>query len=356
MVGGQDGNDNSPYDDDVTADLAVPSTDIISAVAALPLPAEPNPDARWGLRASTVAWLRDLSAHSRRAYFRDLAGYLDWCRTTGLDPLHARRADIDTYVADRCAALQPASRARRLSTLSSWYQYLISNDVAGRNPVAAVKRPKVDKDASPTVGLTDVQVSAFMRTARNAVGATARRDAALLGMLAELGLRVGEALSLDVASLGHNQGHRTVRVQGKGGKPRELPIPPPLGRDLDTYLSERARACRRPVEELTGPLFVTGKGNRVQQPAVFRVVQRIAAAAGIPAAGDLSPHSLRHTMITVALNAGAPLRDVQDMAGHADPRTTRRYDRNRGSLDRSPAYLIAGLFAHEPEPGSDANG
>jgi integrase len=80
---------------------------------------------------------------------------------------------------------------------------------------------------------------------------------------------------------------------------------------------------------------------------VFRLVRRTARLAGLPDAGLVSPHSLRHTVATAALDAGAPLRDVQDLLGHADPRTTRRYDRSRGSLDRSPAYLIAGLFAHD---------
>ena len=166
-------------------------------------------------------------------------------------------------------------------------------------------------------------------------------------MLAELGLRVGEALALDLADLRHNRGHRTVRVTGKGGKVRELPIPAPLGRDLDAYLAGRARAAGVAVEQLEGPLFVTTTGRRVDQPAVFRLVRRVGKSAGLPAAEHLSPHSLRHTVATAALDAGAPLRDVQDMLGHADPRTTRRYDRSRGSLDRSPAYLIAALFAHD---------
>lgn len=324
-----------------------PETALVYAVAALPLPVD-DTTRRWNLRTATAAWLRSRkSAHTRRAYFRDLADYLAWCEGTGLDPRAAMRGDVDAYTAARCADLSDASTGRRLSTLSSWYKYLISNGVTETNPVMAVDRPTVSGDTSPTIGLSSTEVTRFMRAARAATGPTVRRDAALLAMLAELGLRVGEALGLDLDAFRYNRGHRTVRVVGKGGKTRELPIPAPLGRDLDAYLDDRATAAGVPVDELTGPVFVTATGKRVDPAAAFRLVRRIGKAADLPGADKLSPHSLRHTLATAALDAGAPLRDVQDMLGHADPRTTRRYDRSRGSLDRSPVYLVANLFAHD---------
>lgn len=317
---------------------------VVAAVSALPLPLDDS-DQRWNLRSATAAWLRSRkSDHTRRGYFRELSDYLGWCDATGLDPREAKRGDIDAYVATRCEHLAASSRGRRLSTLSSWYRYLMSNDVTGKNPLDAVDRPSVSRDASPTVGLTGPQSAAFMRAARAATTRNAKRDTALLGMLAELGLRVDEALRLDLTDFRHNRGHRTVRVTGKGGKHRELPIPAPLGRDLDAYLDQRGSE--------PGPFFVTATGTRMDQPSTFRLVRRIATAAGLPNPERLSPHSLRHSVATSALDAGAPLRDVQDLLGHADPRTTRRYDRSRGSLDRSPAYLIAGIFADE-ETDSD---
>jgi integrase/recombinase XerD len=332
-------HDNHPYPV-LRVDLGRVAPDpLAGAVAALALPTDDSHH-RWNLRTATAAWLASRkSPHTQRAYFRELAHYLTWCEQTGLDPRAAQRGDVDAY-AGRCAHLAPSSLARRLSTLSSWYRYLISNGVTATNPVQAVDRPEVSRDSSPTVGLSGPEVTQFMRAARADRGRQARRNAALLGLLAELGLRVGEAIALDLADFRHNRGHRTVRVKGKGGKHRELPIPAPLGRDLDAHLDGRT----------DGPAFVTATGRRVDQPAVFRLVRRIGVAAGLPVASLLSPHSLRHTVATAALDAGAPLRDVQDMLGHADPRTTRRYDRSRGSLDRSPAYLIAGLFAHDEDP------
>jgi integrase/recombinase XerD len=317
------------------------SDPILTAVAALPLPAD-NSSARWNLRTGTAAWLASRgSAHTRTAYFRDLSNFLTWCERTGLDPRDARRGDIDAYTVDQCRQLSASSTARRLSSIASWYAYLMSNGVADCNPVAAVDRPNVDRDSSPTIGLDRAQVAAFMRTARAAGNPAAKRDTALLALLAELGLRVGEALALDLDDLRHNRGHRTVRVPGKGGRRRELPIPAPLGRDLDAWLDQRGPE--------PGPLFITATGRRVDQPAAFRMVRRIAKASGLPDAERLSPHSLRHTVATAALDAGAPLRDVSDMLGHADPRTTRRYDRDRNSLDRSPAYLLAAIFTDDGE-------
>ncbi len=327
----------------------MPVDQIRAAAAALPIPAT-DPVDGWDLRGGTVAWLEALESDAtRRAYFQDIAKYLSWCQADGLDPRRVKRASIDQYRKACLGGLANASVARRLSTVSSWYEYQLTLDLVDRNPVKKIKRPKVEHDLSPTVGLSSAEATRFMRTARTRTNPTARRDAAILGLLAELGLRVGEATGLNFDQLGHNKGHRSVRVRGKGGKVRELPIPAPLGRDLDAYLVERAATEGVAVDDLIGAVFVTRTGRRLDEPAMLRLVRRVATEAGIPSATKLSPHSLRHTVATAALDAGAPLRDVQDLLGHADPRTTRRYDRSRGSLDRSPAYLIAGLFAHDDE-------
>ena len=99
---------------------------------------------------------------------------------------------------------------------------------------------------------------------------------------------------------------------------------------LDAYIGER-----------TGPLFVTRTGLRLTRTAAYRLLQRLAHKADIAAAGEISPHSTRHAFATLALDAGVPLRDVQDAMGHSDPRTTRRYDRSRHSLDRHATYAVA---------------
>lgn len=353
---------------------AVAPDPVLAAVAALPLPAG-EPGARWTPTTATAAWLRARrSPHTRRAYFRDLAGYLTWLAAAGLDPRDARRGDVDTYLTTLRARPRPpaaATVARTLSALSSWYRYLHDHDLAARNPITTVDRPTVDRDHSPTIGLTVTEVRALLRAADTDTSHQRLRNRALLGVLTDLGLRVSEATGLDVDDLRHHAGHRTLLIRGKGGRHRQLPVPTPLGRHLDAYLTHRqghtdgavegsALAASGPrgdqlrhasqmpppaLDATAGPLFATSHGNPLTQAAVFALVRRLAHAAGLPAADHISPHSLRHTAATAALDDGAPLRDVQDFLGHADPRTTRRYDRNRGNLDRSPAHRLAVLYA-----------
>jgi integrase len=197
------------------------------------------------------------------------------------------------------------------------------------NPVAGADRPRVDRDHSGTVGLAPEEVDALLAAAARAGG----RTWAAIALLADLGLRVGELVSLDVGDLGVERGHRSVRFVGKGGKPRRRALTPGATAAVDAYLAERGHPAG-------GPLLATASGARLDRHAVFRLVRRLAAQAGIPAADRLSPHSLRHAFATGARAEGVALEDVQDAMGHADPRTTRRYDRDRHNLDRDPAYAI----------------
>ncbi|MEH1016501.1 tyrosine-type recombinase/integrase [Micromonospora sp. CPCC 206060] len=298
----------------------------------------------------TEAWLvnRRLSEHTRAAYRRDIAGWLGWCAGADLDPLTATFLHVNAYARALEASvdartgrpLTPATVARKLSALSSWYDFLGKLRAVDANPVSGADRPKVNRDHSATVGLTPEEVDALLAAADADTGPTAARNRAAVALLADLGLRVGELVSLDLADLGAERGHRSVRFTGKGGKPRRRALTPGTAWAVDAYLAERAAAAGVGVAELTGPLLVTATGGRLDRHAVFRMVRRLARAAGIPAWAKLSPHSLRHAFATTARAEGVPLEDVQDAMGHADPRTTRRYDRDRHNLDRDPAYVI----------------
>ncbi len=281
----------------------------------------------------TEAWLanRRLSAHTRAAYRRDVAAWLAWCAAREVDPLRASFLDVNAYARGLEASLAPASVARKLSGLSSWYDFLLKVRAVEVNPVAGADRPYVSRDHSATVGLTPGEVDALLAAAEAESGPAAARHRAVLVMLADLGLRVGELVSLDVADVGWERGHRSVRFVGKGGRPRRRVLTPAAAAALDVYLDGRTE----------GPLFMTVSGGRIDRHAVFRLVRRLARDAGIASWERLSPHSLRHAFATAARGEGVPLEDVQDAMGHADPRTTRRYDRDRHNLDRDPAYTIA---------------
>ena len=148
------------------------------------------------------------------------------------------------------------------------------------------------------------------------------------------GLRISEALGADIDNLDVNRGHRTPFIHRKGNKTATIPLSPRTARALDLYIGERP----------SGPIFLNQDGtSRLDRHASARIVRRLTKAAGIDK--RISPHSLRHSFITAALDAGVPLRDVQEAASHSDPRTTMRYDRGRGSLDRHATYIVSTFVA-----------
>ncbi|GAA1831542.1 tyrosine recombinase XerC [Luedemannella flava] len=291
----------------------------------------------------TEAWLanRRLSAHTRDAYRRDVTAWLAWCAGRGLDPLAATFVHVNAYARELDATvdartgrtLSTATVARKLSGLSSWYAFLVRLTAISANPVDGADRPRVSRDHSATVGLRPEEVVALLGAAPAARGPAAARNLAAVTVLADLGLRVGELVGLDVTDLGAERGHRSLRFTGKGGVARRRALSPACVAALDAYLADRGD----PAE---GPLFVTASGARLDRHAVFRLVRQLARDAGVTSWARLSPHSLRHAFATTAREEGVPLEDVQDAMGHADPRTTRRYDRDRHNLDRDPAYAI----------------
>ncbi|WP_344939261.1 tyrosine-type recombinase/integrase [Actinomadura miaoliensis] len=153
-----------------------------------------------------------------------------------------------------------------------------------------------------------------------------------------------------VSGYGRDRGHAALDLPVKGGRTRRFVLPPFACGALHRYLAECAPGAPTAALDPDAPLFATRTGRPLDQPAVFRLLRRVAAVAGIDVADQLSPHSLRHSVATLLLDRGHPLHVVQDFLGHADPRTTRRYDQARESLDRSPAYdlgqaLAAGVAA-----------
>ncbi|WP_030442710.1 tyrosine-type recombinase/integrase [Actinoplanes subtropicus] len=284
----------------------------------------------------TEAWLanRRLSEHTRAAYRRDVAAWLSYCAERSVEPLGASFLEVNAYARGlEAQKLAPATVARKLSGLSSWYDFLVKIRAVDANPVGGADRPYVSRDHSATVGLAPEEVDALLGAAR----AAGPRHRAVVTLLADLGLRVGELVGLDLTDLGWERGHRTVRFVAKGGQSRRRVLTVEAAAALDDYLTVRGTG--------DGPLFVTSSGARIDRHGVFRLIRRLAREAGIPAADQLSPHSLRHAFATTARSEGVPLEDVQDAMGHADPRTTRRYDRDRHNLDRDPAYTIAAARA-----------
>ena len=296
-----------------------------------------------------MAFLVGYVGNSATAYLTDLKAWGSFCAQVGVHPFDARRHHVDAWVRvmqtdplPRTARpLAAASIARRLSCVSKFYDYGIGVDVLTFFPVSHVRRPRVPKD-STTTGLAYDEVTRIL----DAADADSPRAAALISLLTYNGLRIDEALSANVADYTHNFGHRVLRITRKGGGVATAPLNPITVRALDAYLTD--------AHPTSGPLFLNSAGTaRLPYIGAYKLIRRLARAAHIPAADRISPHSLRHTFVTEARAANVPLEDIQEAMGHADPRTTRRYDRSKPTLDRHPTYALAtALRRHRTDPSA----
>ncbi len=280
-------------------------------------------------RLAIGGFLAGYAGHTLASYTTDLRVFARWCEDHHVGLLGVQRAHLELF--GRWMEQEGRMRstvARRLSTLASFYRYCHTEGILERNPAANVRRPRVDHE-SRTLGLDRNELGALLVQA----GLGTPRDHALITLLAMNGLRIAEALGANIDDLDHDRGHRTLNIVRKGGKHVTIPLAPRTSRALDLYIGERE----------AGPIFLGAAGARMDRHAADRTVKRLARRAGITK--RISPHSLRHSFITAALDAGVPLRDVQDAASHADPRTTMRYDRARHSLDRHATYIVAAFVA-----------
>lgn len=278
----------------------------------------------------TIAgFLAGYGTATRSSYATDLRIYAQWCAEFGLRLFEVQRSHLELFARSMEArGLMASTVARRLSTLASFYRYCEQEGHVERSPAAHLRRPKVDGE-SRTLGLDRNELSAFMVQA----GIGTQRDHALASLLGLNGLRVSEALNADIDDLGFERGHHVLQIIRKGGKRATVPLAPRTARAVQLYIDGRT----------AGPIFLGEHGQRMDRHAADRTVKRLARRAGINK--RISPHSLRHSFITAALDAGVALRDVQDAASHSDPRTTMRYDRARHSLDRHATYVVAAFIA-----------
>jgi len=283
------------------------------------------------VRQAAAAYLGRFKGSSREHTESDLRCYLSWCAERGLDPLAARRADLELYVRwmQELRRFRPSTVSRRFSVAAGFYQTCVIDGVLEHSPAEHVRRPSVPPE-SPTLGFTHLQFESLLTAARESAN---RYDFALVAMLGLLGLRIFEATSADIGDLGEEHGHRVLRVCGKGGKVVLVPLPPAVGRAIDRAIAGRMR----------GPILLNGRGTRMDRHAATRRLRQLAQTASVPITRP-HPHMLRHTFVSTSY-AGVDLRDVQIAARHADPRTTMRYDRARKNLDRHPNYILAAYMA-----------
>ncbi len=273
-------------------------------------------------------WLAAAPMDSTRdAYRRDLDGWFAFADSRGVDVLTARRADVDRYrqhlFGRRLAA---ATVARRLAALASFYRYGRREHGLTVDPLADVTRPRTPRE-SATLGLDADEVRALLTAARR----SGPRDFALMHVLAYTGLRVSEVARAHTGKMRTERGERTLEVVRKGGRRGWAVLPAATAAAVDEHLDGRE-----------GWIFPGPSGRPLTRHGIARALGRVVDAAGIEK--RISPHSLRHTAATLALDAGVDIREVQRMLGHSSIETTMRYDRSRARVDRSPSLVLAAVL------------
>lgn len=286
-------------------------------------------------------WLAgQLSIHTRRAYRLDVAHFI---RTFGVQSAEElRTVDRAAVVAWQNQmqrdGVKPRTIRRRLSALSSLFVHLIEHRSAESNPVRDIKRPRVNRRQGTTRAFSAKEARRIL-DAPDAGTLVGLRDRAILSVGFQAGPRRSEIASLVVRDYHTNAGYKSLHFIRKGGEDLSLALNPQTGQRIEDYLSAAGHAA-----DLDGPLFRplrqnqrrVGSRSPIDSVTVDRILRKYAKAVGLE--HGFSAHSMRATFITTALENGAALEDVQRDVGHADPSTTKLYDRRGHNPEKSASF------------------
>ncbi len=275
-----------------------------------------------------VADERRFSPRTVLAYRTDLDRFADFWETEFAHESASKTplGKLDTLaVRSYLAALHRAklsnrSISRHLSTLRSFFRWACREGHLSKSPAKGLPSPRVPKTLPRALTLPDTE---RLLEADEQETLVPERERALFELLYATGLRVSEAAGLDVEDV--DFGSRLVRVTGKGRKERIVPFGETAEEALREYLPSRAALRHRGSGsgDSAEPLFVNARGGRLTSRSMARLLKRRLRAAGLPA--EISPHALRHTFATHLLQAGADLRAIQELLGHASLSTTQKY-------------------------------
>ncbi len=261
---------------------------------------------------------RRASPHTVKAYLEDLRQYASHLEASGVPLPAASPAAVRGFLSRAAATCGPASLARKLSAVRSLHRFLVKEGRARSNPARTVAAPR-QRRRLPEV-LAEAEAAALVEAPARPEP-LALRDRALLELLYSSGLRVSELTGLDVGDV--DLGAATVRVLGKGRKERLLPFGRPAREALGRWLEEGRPALAAGAGRGRGALFLNRRGGRLTSRSVARRLCRWVREARLPR--HVHPHVLRHSFATHLLAAGADLRGIQELLGHASLATTQRY-------------------------------
>ena len=273
-----------------------------------------------------LSWLiveRGRAPNTLAAYRRDLRAYVAWLRGRGIRLEGVRPAIVEDYVAHlRAMGRAPASVARGMVAVRSLHRFLAEEGHSGADPAGDVDSPRVP--AGLPKALTEAEIADLIAAVAGD-DALARRDRAILEVLYGTGMRISELVGLSLGDVDLHDG--LVRVMGKGGRERVVPLAGMALAALEAWLAGEGRGSLAPERWArrgdAEAVFLNARGGRLSRQGAWGVVRRHARTVGL---GDrLTPHVLRHSCATHMLDHGADIRVVQELLGHASVSTTQVY-------------------------------
>ncbi|ABB13646.1 site-specific tyrosine recombinase XerD [Carboxydothermus hydrogenoformans] len=256
---------------------------------------------------------KGFSLNTLLSYRRDLEKFVSFLEKRNISIIDATSKDIKLYLQDLARKLKPASVARNLAAIRSFYKYLLREKIVGENPALDVDGPKLGLKLPEILSYEEIDLLLKAPDLSTWEGV---RDRAMLELLYATGLRVSELVNLELPNLYLDE--RYVKILGKGAKMRIVPFGEVAAHYLNQYLALRAKRKSNSLK-----LFITRKGSGFTRQGFWKMLKRYGQKAGI--VKNLTPHLIRHSFATHLLENGADLRIVQELLGHSFIETTQIY-------------------------------
>ncbi|HUF53632.1 MAG TPA: site-specific tyrosine recombinase XerD [Dehalococcoidia bacterium] len=261
------------------------------------------------------------SANTVAAYRNDLQQLADFIGTLAKDSWGSvDRSDIQDFILDmKQRGYSETSVARKVAATRSFYAFLSAEGMVQISPTEGLTSPRVGKTLPKAISPNEVDELLEQPAMRNTP--EAKRDRAMLELLYATGMRVTELVSLDVTNVNADERQPYVRCLGKGAKERTIPIHDQAFETLRDYLDDGRPLLQRHRDEEA--LFLNRRGERLTRQGFWLILKGYARSANL--SSEITPHTLRHSFATHMLRGGMPLRNVQEMLGHANISTTQVY-------------------------------
>lgn len=260
---------------------------------------------------------RSLSDNTRSAYLEDLAKLLGYLEGTNIDIQEVQREQLEDFLIDLSdVGITPRSRARIISGIKSFYQFLLMTDKREDDPTQLLEMPQIGKHLPEVLSIEEID---SLESKIDLSQPQGHRNKAIIEVLYSCGLRVSEMLNLKISDIFFDE--QFITVVGKGNKQRLVPISQSAIKHINFWLEDRDKLnIKKGCEDF---VFLNHRGGQLSRIMVFNIIKDLAAKAEINK--TISPHTLRHSFATHLLEGGANLRDIQEMLGHKSILTTEIY-------------------------------